>query len=493
MKATQKIVHSDTERIDIDLIRYIARDEEEALVRLQSDTKKLAYTTVLRILRCPAEFLILTMGLLALGCSDGPPTQPARSAPLDVALAALSCDVALAPHQGKAPLDDEIAALQRKIRQENAPRGSLERLGWLFVSKARRAFDTGYYKLAEQSAFCLLAQDPKSPSAALLRGHILHNLHRFKEAEVLARDLVATRGLSFDYGLLGDVLMEQGNLSEAAEAYQEMVDIRPDLRAYSRAAHVRWLKGDLEGATDLLSMATRTGSFRDPEPIAWAYSRLAIYELQAGLEWEALRSSDRALELLPNYAPALLSRGRVHLARSNFSEATKDLARAAELNPLPEYRWALSEALSSLGREAQALEVEKILRSSGVREDPRTLSLYLSTRNTDPDLAVRLAREEMKTRQDILTLDALAWSLQAAGRIEESYSAMKAALAEKTEDARFHLHAGVIAARASQSREAAIWLEKAGQIRQMLLPSEQKLLTTWLARLDVVNKSEAPL
>ena len=99
----------------------------------------------------------------------------------------------------------------------------------------------------------------------------------------------------------------------------------------------------------------------------------------------------------------------------------------------------------------------------------------------------------MKTRQDILTLDALAWSLQAAGRIEESYSAMKAALAEKTEDARFHLHAGVIAARASQSREAAIWLEKAGQIRQMLLPSEQKLLTTWLARLDVVNKSEAPL
>jgi hypothetical protein len=44
-----------------------------------------------------------------------------------------------------------------------------------------------------------------SPEAMLLRGHALHSQHRFHEAEALAQQLVAKRGLGFDYGLLGDI------------------------------------------------------------------------------------------------------------------------------------------------------------------------------------------------------------------------------------------------------------------------------------------------
>ena len=42
--------------------------------------------------------------------------------------------------------------------------------------------------------------------------------------------------------------MEQGKLSDAVEAYQQMMNLKPDLRAYARAAHMRWLKGDLDGS-----------------------------------------------------------------------------------------------------------------------------------------------------------------------------------------------------------------------------------------------------
>ena len=86
-----------------------------------------------------------------------------------------------------------------------------------------------------------------------------------KNPKPLARRLVQQRGLSFDYGLLGDALMEQGKLGDAVEAYQRMMNLKPDLRAYARAAHMRWLKGDLEGAIEAMQLAVSAASPSDAE------------------------------------------------------------------------------------------------------------------------------------------------------------------------------------------------------------------------------------
>ena len=67
------------------------------------------------------------------------------------------------------------------------------------------------------------------------------------------------RTVVLDYGLLGDALMEQGRLDEAAAAYQQMIDLKPFYQSYTRAAHVRWMKGDLEGALGAMRRATRIG------------------------------------------------------------------------------------------------------------------------------------------------------------------------------------------------------------------------------------------
>src|SRR5213592_4434073 len=79
------------------------------------------------------------------------------------------CDVALAPHPGDSQIDKEIANLQREARTLPATR-TLERLGWMLVSKARLSYDSGYYKLAEQCAACIESKSPGSPEALLLRG-----------------------------------------------------------------------------------------------------------------------------------------------------------------------------------------------------------------------------------------------------------------------------------------------------------------------------------
>ncbi|HWC77363.1 MAG TPA: tetratricopeptide repeat protein, partial [Blastocatellia bacterium] len=383
------------------------------------------------------------------------------------------CELALVPHIGTDPLDQEIIRLQREAKDSKQQGPIVERLGWAFVQKARSSYDSGYYKLAETCATCLQSRDETRLEGLLLGGHVLQSLHRFKEAELAAKELVSSRGLPFDYGLLGDALMEQGRLAEATAAYQTMVDLKPGPQSYSRAAHIRWLKGDLAGSIELMRMAANAGTSQDRESAAWAYARLANYELQAGQIRSALQACEAAEFFLPDYAPSLLVRGRVLLAEGKSVEAIAPLQQAAGLIALPEYQWALADALRAAGRDSEAIQVEGDLLRDGPASDPRTFALYLATRRDRIEQAVDLADKELEVRNDVFTLDAYAWSLAAADRKAEAASVIARALAEGTADARLFYHAGVIALMNGDKVEARRWLSRAASVRQMLLPSER--------------------
>jgi tetratricopeptide (TPR) repeat protein len=382
----------------------------------------------------------------------------------------------LTPQTGDTRTDKEISRLQQQIRNGRNLQLGLEQLGWAFVAKARESFDPGFYKLAEQCAQCIQERNPQSQEAMLLRAHVLQNLHRFKESETLAWHLVQQRGLSFDYGLLGDALMEQGKLNDAVEAYQRMMNLKPDLRAYARAAHMRWLKGDLAGAIEAMQLAVGVASANDAESAAWVNTRLATYLFHASKFNEAEQRCALALSLQSNYAPTLLLRGKMLLAQNRSREALDALQNAAKLNPLPEYQWTLAEALRAASCENEASAVEAQLRQRGASEDPRTLALFLATRRENPETALRLARAELDSRSDVFTHDALAWSLAAAGNLTEAYSEMRRALAEGTEDARLFFHAAMIASEAGHTAEAERWLGKARSLSHLLLPSERNEL-----------------
>src|SRR5580692_9841240 len=181
-------------------------------------------------MRCSASFwkmglvalLAPTIGFGATNLSDS------GSAPRPATNPDLSCDackvILLDPGSAqKSPLDTQITQTQARVKSSLNPASQIERLGWLFVEKARLSSDPGFYKLAEQCALCLESTRSNSPEALLLKGHVLHSLHHFKEAEPLALDLTKKRGIGFDFGLLGDVEYDQGNIPEAVAAYQKMV------------------------------------------------------------------------------------------------------------------------------------------------------------------------------------------------------------------------------------------------------------------------------
>src|SRR5262249_32634256 len=149
-----------------------------------------------------------------------------------------------------------------------------------------------------------------------------------------------------------------------------------------------WLKGDTEGARALMRMSAQAAGQGDPESAAWAWSKLAIYELQAGEGKRAHEICDTALQMQSDYAPALSARGRVLLAENKTDEAVATLERAARLNPLPEYQWTLADALRAAGRADEATKAESQLAATGPANDPRTYSLFLATRGQQPDTAL---------------------------------------------------------------------------------------------------------
>ena len=424
--------------------------------------------------------LIAIAGVLAVGCERKAISTAHETVPPDKEFVQTETIdpllIALAPHDGEGRADKEIQKYQEQVRRGINRQAALERLGWAYVAKAHESFDPGFYKLAEACANVLQNESPGCEEGLLLRGHVLENLHRFKEAEVVARELTSMRGLSFDFALLGDSLMEQGRLKEAIAAYQSMVDLRPDLQSFSRIAHVRWLTGDLSGAIEMMQAAVSASTPRDPDSAAWVNSRLATLQLNSGETEAAQQTCAAALELRPDYPPALLLRGKMALQQQDFDSAITDLQSAAQQNPLPEYQWALVEALRADGRESEAAAAEDLITTRGEAADPRTLSLYLATRGENPDLALRLAEQELQQREDVFTHDAMAWALAAAGRLDEARPHLERALAEGTQDARLFFHAAVIESRAGHSEQAEYWFTRAVAMSDLLLPSERTLL-----------------
>ncbi|HEX2854999.1 MAG TPA: tetratricopeptide repeat protein [Opitutaceae bacterium] len=395
-----------------------------------------------------------------------------------VTAAPLAEAIVLTPQGGTEREDLEISRWQERAREAGVKPEVFERLGWALVAKARRTLDAGYYKLAEKTADAMDARFGASAESRLLRGHVMHNLHRFAEAETVARGLVAERGSANDFALLSDAAMEQGKLAVAIEALQQMVNLHPGIEAYSRIAHVRWLKGDLPGAIEMMEAASRAGNPRGSETQAWTLSRISLYHLQAGDASRALVVAEAAVKQAASYPPALLARGRALLALGNKEDAVGALRRAAELNPLPEYHWWLADGLRAAGQADEAVKTETLLLDRGEAADPRTLALFLATRGQKADAAVRFARAEVAARADVFSYDALAWALAANDELDAADVAMHRALAERTQDARLFLHAGEIARRRGRAEEARKHFAAARPMAGTLTPSERALLAT---------------
>jgi tetratricopeptide (TPR) repeat protein len=425
----------------------------------------------------------LALALAYVASISRPPSRPAwqdfaRDHEVDPLAIVLT---ARADSQPETPRRAEIARIQARVRAGDTRLATLERLGWAFVAEARATDDGSFYELALHCADAIEARYTDAAEGKLLRGHALHSLHRFAEAEAIARSLVAERGSPLDYALLGDALFDEGRVDDAIIAYRRLMRLRPDSAAYARVAQVRQIKGDLEGAAEALRVAARAASRRDPETYAWLWSRLADVELRVGRLAEARAAASVALDRVAEFPAAEIVVGKTHLADDRPDLALAPIERAARRTRLPEQLWLLADAYRWLGRSADAEAVEAELTARGALVDPRGLAAYLAATGRDPARALVLATAERGKRGDVYTLDTLAMARLASGDVAGAEAVMTEAAAVGTRDGRLFYHAGLIAAAAGDDARAREWFAAAKQAEQTLLPSERASLALRLA------------
>jgi tetratricopeptide (TPR) repeat protein len=357
---------------------------------------------------------------------------------------------------GTSGADRAVDTAQTAVRQQPSKDDAWIMLGRAWVRKAREDADPGFYLNAEACANVVLESNPDYPLAQNLRGLVLLNNHKFAEANDLATKILVKRPDDpMAWGTTSDALIEMGRYDEATVAAQKMVDLKPNLPSYSRASHLQWLRNDTASAKSTVRAALDAGrdAKRDPEPGAWVLVQAAMIFWHEGDYEGADAGFDKALERIGDYAPANVGKGRIAMARGDHRRAAELFDRAFKSSPLVETAWLLGDARSAAGDANGAAEAYARVDRDGHKSDPRTLSMFLSTKNRDAAEALSLAREEYATRKDVTTEDALAWALYRSGKIDEAKASIVRARRLGTPDARLIYHDGAIRIAAGETKK----------------------------------------
>lgn len=381
-------------------------------------------------------------------------TSSTHAAPKDASPRALARILALQKPSDSTPLDKEIEFLQKSIEKNPDSPDTWISLGRLWARKARRTKDPGFWLNTEACAQMVFEREPKHRLARSLTGLVLLEKHAFADAKDIADQLLLEDHDDLEaLGLKSDAELELGNFDAAVNAAQKMVDLKPNLASYARAAHLRWLQGDADAAKSIYRAAFDARDPRDPEPYAWILTEAAMIFWHQGDIEGADKGFDKALEVFSDEPAAMLGKSRVALAQGDAKRAIEFASRARTRSQGCEAAWVLVDAHKRAGNEKNAEEAVQQLLDCGRKTDKRTLAAFFATNNRDFDDALALITEEAKVRRDIHTRDVLAWALYRKGRFDEAQKESDAALAHGTKEPLLHYHAGAIRLARGEKKE----------------------------------------
>jgi tetratricopeptide (TPR) repeat protein len=360
------------------------------------------------------------------------------------------------------PAEQKIEWAEKAIEKDPGRFQAYNELAIALARRARETSDVGYYLRGETALTKSFELMPDNLEGRKALAWILLGKHEFAEALKLAK---ALNQKSPDdvliYGFLVDANVELGNYGDAEKAAQWMLDLRPgNVPGLTRAAYLRELFGDLDGAADLMRAAYQQLQATEVEDRAWMLTQLAHLRLVAGGADDAEKLLGEALELFPSYHYALGNLAKVYSARGQEAKATELLRQRYELAAHPENAYALAQSLERAGRPRDAkrmyLEFEKKARQELKLGDNsnRELVFYYADHARKPAEALRIAELEIARRHDVYTLDAHAWALHVKGRYAEAQKQIETALAVGVRDAKLLYHAGAIALKLKHAAKA---------------------------------------
>lgn len=373
------------------------------------------------------------------------------------------------------PLAAQIARMREQLDRVPGNAGGWAALGGAYVELARVTGAPENYGEAQQALDRSLQLQPAENAEALLGlGALANARHDFGTARRHGEQALALRPNSADgYGVLVDALTQLGDTEAATAAVQRMLDLRPGVASFTRAAYDLELHGRTDDARQALQMALAAANTADQ--IAFCRYHLGELAFNTGNLDEAETQYRSGLLANPTSAALLQGTAKVFAARGAVTPAIEQYTALTTVAPLPEYLIEFGELLESAGRTEEATAKYQDVADQFRRLEEQGATDYvdaaqLAADHGDPAEAVRLAQLEFDRRQSVITTDVLAWSLHKAGRDAEAIVFADRAAALGWRSASLAYHRGMILAALDRTEEAAATLTAALQTNPAFSP-----------------------
>jgi tetratricopeptide (TPR) repeat protein len=348
--------------------------------------------------------------------------------------------------------------LEERVRKDPDDIVAQNRLADVYLHRLRETGGYQWLQRARAAAQRSLAAVPAEQNAEGLVGMIRveHESHHFVTARDLACELTKIEPNKHrSFALLGDALLEAGDLEKAGEAYAQMQRRGgTPVETETRLARLDLARGALDSARVRFGKAldsAREAAPPQPQMVAWCLLQLGQLGFRTGDWARAEKHYQSVLALLPDDARTLEHLAELRAAEEKYEEAISLYGKVIARVPRPEYWHALGDVYVAMGKPAEAAPWHERAREAYLKNASEGndhyfhhLAGYYSDAEENPTEAVKWARKDMTLRQSAGAHDALAWALYRAGEYAAAAEAATAALSSGTKDAHILFHAGMI-------------------------------------------------
>ena len=370
-------------------------------------------------------------------------------------------------------IQQEIAFHRRIIQQQ--PTAGLPRaaLAQNYLKMARATGESSWYLLAEQAAQASLTQlSVDNHGATIVLAKIATAKHDFTQSQVLLKQLPPQTDV---LALLTTNYLALGDVTAARRTADTLAQKLPTLSNLTLRGLVGFAQGQDRAAIQDFQAAIAAEEPDEAGSSAWVRTLLGRLYYKRGQLKEAEELYQSALQILPQYPPALINSAELAVRKWQADPTqTQDRDRAIELYdrfflasrkaPTTYDHTVLRGVARVKSLQGNTVEANKIWEQavSRLRSDltgfghQRELAQLLMERSQGSDLAeaLTLMQAEIKIRQDPETWDTLAAAYLKMGQLESAQEAIETALKSGMRDPALFDRAAVIAQARGQSAPA---------------------------------------